>query len=39
LAFIDIAWGCCVTAITSTFAYWVVNKLAWSSKWAIARNY
>ena len=27
LAFIDIAWGCTVTAITSTFAYWVVNKL------------
>ncbi len=27
LAFIDIAWGCTVTAITSTLAYWIVNKL------------
>ncbi|MBU3622968.1 DUF2177 family protein [Polynucleobacter sp. AP-Latsch-80-C2] len=26
LAFIDIAWGSAVTAVTAGFAYWVVNR-------------
>ncbi len=28
LAFIDIAWGSAVTAITAGFAYWVGNRLS-----------
>ena len=28
LAFIDIAWGSAVTAITAAFAYWVGNRLS-----------
>ena len=28
LAFIDIAWGSAVTAVTAGFAYWVGNRLS-----------
>ena len=28
LAFIDIAWGSAVTALSATFAYWVGNRIA-----------
>jgi uncharacterized membrane protein len=28
LAFIDIAWGSCVTALCASFAYWVGNRIS-----------
>jgi uncharacterized membrane protein len=28
LAFIDIAWGSCITALTAVFAYWVGSRIS-----------